>query len=76
MRTVPKALRRGVGRAILLAVIAEAQSRGYEKLCLETGRGALFDAAISLYVAEGFQPASEFAEYEASDFNQFFELKL
>ena len=37
MRTAPAALGRGVGRNILHHILAEARSRGYKRLSLETG---------------------------------------
>src|SRR6476646_8358304 len=44
MRTAPGALARGVGRAILRHIVAEARSRGYRRLSLETGSTEPFAA--------------------------------
>ena len=37
MRTAPAALGKGVGRAMLRHIVAEAEARGYKRLSLETG---------------------------------------
>jgi putative acetyltransferase len=76
MRTHPDHLRQGVGEAILVHIIVEARARGLSTLNLETGRGPAFDAALALYAKHGFRPCGPFADYEASDFNQFRRLEL
>jgi len=76
MRTHPDHLRRGVGAAILDAILGEAQARGLTRLSLETGRGEAFEAALSLYRVRGFISGGAFSDYEASDFNQFMHLDL
>ncbi|MES1162224.1 MAG: GNAT family N-acetyltransferase, partial [Rhizobacter sp.] len=54
MRT-PEAYRRtGAGRALLMHIIAEARSRGYARLSLETGSMAAFEPAHRLYESAGF----------------------
>ena len=63
MRTAPRALGRGVGRAVLHHIVGEAQSRGYRRLSLETGGTRPFEAAISLYESEGFTRCGPFAGY-------------
>ena len=76
MRTAERALRRGVGRAILREIIARAGARGDRALKLETGTGPAFDAAHALYRNHGFESCGPFGDYQASDFNRFFSLKL
>ncbi|GGX62459.1 N-acetyltransferase [Litorimonas cladophorae] len=76
MRVRPDAIGRGIGKAILEAIISEATACGFKRLSLETGSGAGFDAAIGLYVKRGFERGDAFGEYTASDFNQFFHLDL
>ena len=76
MRTDSRHLRKGVGRAILNHIIDEARQRGYRRLSLETGSGAEFDAALSLYRKRGFSNGEPFGGYVASDFNQFLHLEL
>ncbi len=76
MRTHPDFLRRGAGGAVLEAIITEAQARGYCRLSLETGSGADFEAALAMYRSRGFVNGAAFADYVASDFNQFLHLKL
>jgi putative acetyltransferase len=76
MRTHPDFLRRGVGATLLRHIIAEARSRSYARLSLETGSGPDFDAALVLYRAHGFEDGDAFADYERSAFNQFLHLLL
>lgn len=69
MRVLPAFLRRGVGEAILLRLIAEARARGYTWLGLETGRPAAFLPAQSLYAKHGFAACPPFGEYSDNDFS-------
>lgn len=69
MRVLPAYLRRGVGEAILLRLIAEAQARGYTWLGLETGRPAQFVAAQRLYAKHGFAECEPFGNYVSDDFS-------
>ena len=71
MRTRPEYLRQGVGQAVLSTVVAEARSRGYERLYLETGTGAAFEPAHALYQRNGFTWCGAFGDYEAGEFNVF-----
>jgi len=71
MRT-PQALRgRGAGRAVLAHIIAEARTRGYRRLSLETGSHEAFQPAQSLYRSFGFISCGPFADY-ADDPNKVF----
>jgi putative acetyltransferase len=76
MRTKPAALGRGVGRAILNHIMAEARSRGYARLSLETGSTEPFAAALRLYESEGFVPSGPFGDYQDTPFTRFFTLEL
>jgi putative acetyltransferase len=76
MRTAPGALGRGVGRAILHHIVAEARSREYRRLSLETGSTKPFAAALRLYESEGFVPCGPFAEYQDTPFTRFLTLEL
>jgi putative acetyltransferase len=76
MRTDPRFLRRGAAAAILDHLIGVAGARGYWRVSLETGSGPAFEAAIALYLRRGFQRGDAFADYVASEFNQFFHLDL
>ena len=72
MRTAPHALGRGVGSAMLAHIVAEARSRGYRRLSLETGSTAPFAAALHLYRREGFEPCGPFGGYQPTPFTRFF----
>lgn len=76
MRTDPAHLRRGVGRALLDHVIAQATARGLTRLSLETGRGPAFEAALALYRRRGFIDGGPFADYKDAGFSQFLHLAL
>jgi putative acetyltransferase len=76
MRTHPDYLRRGVAAALLAHVIGVARSRGMRRICLETGSGPAFAAALALYRGHGFVDGEAFAEYRRGELNQFLHLSL
>jgi putative acetyltransferase len=78
MRTAQGARGRGVGRAILRQIVAQALDRGYRRLSLETGSTEPFAAALRLYESEGFVPCGPFGSYCDTPFTRFFtrELKI
>jgi putative acetyltransferase len=76
MRTHPMHLRRGVASALLEQIIQEARARGYIRLSLETGSGAAFEPALTLYRRRGFVDGDPFGDYTRSDFNQFLHLRI
>jgi len=63
MRTAPAHLRKGVARAVVRQIIAEAKRRGYRRLSLETGSMAAFKPARQLYAACGFTYCESFGDY-------------
>lgn len=69
MRAAPAYRGRGVGRAILAHLLAEARRRGYARVSLETGRPEAFRPAQGLYRAHGFVECPPFADYVADDFS-------
>lgn len=71
MRTATAHRRNGVARAMLEHIVAEATTRGYAKLSLETGTQAEFEPARRLYKAFGFDECPPFADY-AEDPNSVF----
>lgn len=76
MRAAPAARGRGVGRAILNHIVAQARERGYTRLSLETGTAELHGPAIALYRSSGFVACDAFADYEPSPHNQFLSMDL
>ena len=76
MRTVSAHLRRGIAAALLEHLVAEARRRSYERLSLETGSGAGFEAAHALYRKFGFEYCGPFASYRDDPFSRFMTLKL
>lgn len=69
MRVAPAYRGRGVGRAILDHLLAEARRRGYIRVSLETGRPAPFLPAQALYRQSGFMECPPFADYVLDDFS-------
>jgi putative acetyltransferase len=63
MRTVAESRGRGLGRQLLAHVIAEARTRGYRRLSLETGTQEFFAAARRLYERHGFRECPPFGNY-------------
>ena len=76
MRTAPEELGRGVGRAILHHILAEARRRRYRRLSLETGSTEPFAAALRLYQSEGFVRCGPFADYQDTPVTRFFTLEI
>jgi len=66
----------GVAAKLLEHIIAEARSREYNIVSLETGTGSEFHPAIHLYEKYGFKKGRAFADYSESPHNQFFHLAL
>lgn len=71
MRTASAHRRRGVARAMLEHIIAEARRRSYARLSLETGSMPAFEPARRLYESFGFKYCGPFADY-AEDPNSVF----
>ena len=63
MRTASAHRRKGVARAMLQHIIAEALKRSYARLSLETGSMPAFEPARSLYESFGFTYCSPFGDY-------------
>jgi putative acetyltransferase len=76
MRTARAHLRQGVAETILQHLIDECRRRSYTWLSLETGSGAAFAPAISLYKKFGFEHCGPFSEYRAGSFGRLMTLKL
>jgi len=71
MRVADKFLGRGIGRAILNHLIAEARSRGMDSLWLETGSTETFTPALRLYEGAGFKRCGPFDDYVDDPFSVF-----
>lgn len=71
MRVDPAALRRGIGRALLDALTAEARRQGFVRLRLETGTAPLFGPATALYRTAGFVDVPAFEGYPDEGWNLF-----
>ena len=76
MRTAAAHLRKGVARRMLAHILAEARSRGYRRLSLETGSGEAFRPARTLYESFGFAYCGPFDGYVDDGFSVFMTLEL
>ena len=64
MHTAARHRRRGVAARLLTHIIAEAKSRGYWRLSLETGAQAAFAHARDMYASRGFVACGPFGDYK------------
>ena len=76
MRVADAFLGKGIGRAILDHVVAEARRRGLASLWLETGSGEAFLPAIRLYESSGFARCGPFGDYVEDPFSVFMMRRL
>ena len=76
MRVAEGQAGKGYGEVMLRHIIAEAQTRGYSRLSLETGSGAAFEPALALYRKHGFVEGEEFGGYTRSEFNTLMHLNF
>lgn len=74
MRTAAAHRRRGVARALLAYILAEAAQRRYARVSLETGAAPPFEPARRLYESFGFRYCAPFDGY-AEDPNSVFMTK-
>jgi putative acetyltransferase len=71
MRVADAFLGRGLGRAMLEHILAEARRAGMTSLWLETGSTPDFDPALRLYERAGFKFCGPFADYKPDPFSRF-----
>jgi putative acetyltransferase len=76
MHTAEAARGRGVGRAMLDHLLAEARRRGYRRVSLETGTMAAFAPARSLYEGAGFIVCPPFGAYRQSPHSVYLTIAL
>jgi putative acetyltransferase len=76
MHTAAKHRGRGAGLAVLKQVVADARSRGYRRLSLETGSMAAFAPARALYAGFGFIECAPFGSYRPDPNSVFMTLEL
>ena len=76
MHTVEAGRRRGVGRAMLLHIIAAARDLGLCRLSLETGSWDYFRPARRLYRSHGFTECPPFGDYRPDPNSVFLSLDL
>ena len=71
MRVADAFLGKGIGRAILDHLLAEARARGLRSVWLETGSSPPFLPALRLYESAGFRRCGPFGEYREDPFSLF-----
>ena len=67
---------RGLGRALLDRLIAQARAQGVTRLSLETGHAPVFAVAVALYRAAGFSVCDAFGPYAPDPASLFMEMRL
>ena len=76
MRVADGFLGKGVGRAVLEHIVAEAERMGLQSLWLETGSTDAFRPAVGLYQSAGFKRCGPFESYTDDPFSLFMTRKL
>ncbi|HEY8358029.1 MAG TPA: GNAT family N-acetyltransferase, partial [Ramlibacter sp.] len=76
MRTAASQRRRGVARALLAHVLAEAGRRDLHRLSLETGAEPEFEPARALYRSFGFTECGPFGSYKLDPHSVFMTREL
>lgn len=76
MRVADGFLGKGIARAILEHIIAEARRMGLGSLWLETGSGDAFVPAVGLYQSTGFERCGPFGDYVEDPFSVFMSRRL
>ena len=76
MHTAASARGRGVGRAMVDHLTAQARARGCHWLGLETGTGEAFAPAHRLYAAAGFLDCEPFGDYSRNPWSRCMALEL
>ncbi len=76
MHTKASARGRGVAAAVVRHILAEARSRGYRRISLETGSNEAFAPARALYASFGFVPTEPFGDYRPDPYSVFMTLDL
>jgi putative acetyltransferase len=71
MRVAEAFLGRGIGRALVRHLVAEARAAGIRRLWLETGSTPDFVAARTLYAQEGFVECPPFGSYRPDPLSTF-----
>ncbi len=76
MHTASEARGRGVGRAILAALLDAARDQGMSRVSLETGSADAFAPARALYAAHGFVECPPFGTYVTDPLSVFMTRRL
>ena len=76
MGDFPDSERSPSGRCFPKYLLKIAKHSNFQKVSLETGKDSHFDAAINLYKKFGFVEGEAFAQYNESEYSQFFHLNL
>jgi putative acetyltransferase len=76
MRTAYPYQGKGIAKLMLQHLIAQAKSRGYRRLSLETGSMDYFEPARRLYVGFGFEVCQPFGPYTEDPNSAFMTLEL
>ena len=76
MRTAPVHRGKGIAKRMLAHILREAETRGYQRLSLETGSMAAFEPARNLYSSHGFVYCGPFEGYKEDPYSVFMTKEL
>jgi putative acetyltransferase len=76
MRAHPEWRGKGIGKAVLVHLLAQAKARCYARVSLETGSTDEFLPARRLYANHGFELCGPFADYVPDPFSVFMTRQL
>jgi putative acetyltransferase len=76
MRTSAALRGQGIAKQILLHIVEQARTLGFQRLSLETGTQPFFAPAHSLYLAHGFEPCGPFGSYTLDPHSRFLTMAL
>jgi len=76
MRTSVAFRGQGIASKLLVHLVAEAKSRGYQRLSLETGSMPFFEPARKMYQKFGFKKCLPFGSYKEDPNSVFMALEL
>ena len=76
MHTAMASRGKGVGKAMVAHILSFAREKGVSRVSLETGSHPPYEPARKLYESFGFESCPAFGDYELSEFNICFTLKI
>ena len=76
MRTATAFRGKGIAKKILRHIVEQARALGFQRVSLETGTQPFFAPALSLYLANGFEPCGPIGGYTLDPNSRFLTMAL